>query len=271
MKRSKAIWMIVSMLTIALFVGACSEMTERPTQSAVIDELLEGQNNGPGDEAAAFSQALLEGEYRFSVDENGELIPYDGINIPEGEENLYAAFLKLSEIPGQERQSASVAASALPSNWRYACWREICYALSRTKYLAGQYGQSGRSYLWNGSWWLAGDWDYDGRGYGRGGSCKVFASRIVTRATGGRYSLPSGYYYARGDISWCQPGDIIQRSPAYGLQHTAIVFAILARDGSGRATKIDVIDANFVNYPHEMIARHYLPYGSYKLSQFKVW
>ncbi len=274
MSRKNLFIVLCACAVISLIAVACSDTTKSPTQAT--DPPADILTN-PGDqseirnEAAAFTQALLEGKYRFSVDENGALIPYDGIHIPEGEEELYAAFLKLSEIPGRERQPASIAASKLPNDWRWACWREICYALSRTKYLAGQLGQSRRAYLWNNAWWLAGDWNYDGLGYGRGGQCKYFASRIVTRATGGRYSLPGGYYYATGDISWCQPGDVIQRSPDYGLQHTAIVFAVLARDSNGRATKVDVIDANFVNYPYEMIARHYLPYGSYKLDQFKVW
>jgi len=265
--KKLAVFMIACVLIVAFgLIQGCSEneMVLEPTELSEAEILVA--------EEAAFREALVNGEFRFSVDESGNLIPYDGVNVPPGEEDLYAAFLRLSEIPGCEGTvSSPKIASALPGNWRYACWREICYALSRTKYLQGQYGQSRRDYTWNGGRWLAGDWNYDGLGYGRGGQCKHFASRIVARATGNQYSLPGGYYYANGDIGWCRPGDIIQRSPDYGLQHTAIVFCILARDQNGRVTKVDVIDANFVNYPHEMIARHCLPYGSYRLDQFRVW
>lgn len=259
----KYLLILFSLALMFTLVVGCSELTDKVNNPATTEDPILA-------EAEAFNQALLDGKYRFSVDENGDLIPFDGLNIPVGEEDLYQAFVQLSEIPkGKGQPEQGVTLSKLSNGWRYACWREICYALSRTKYLQGQRGQSRRSYRWNNAWWLAGDWDYDGLGYGRGGQCKHFASRIVTRATGGAYSLPSGYNYAKGNIGWCRPGDIIQRSGSN--KHTAIVFAVLARDGNGRATRIDVIDANFVNYPHEMIARHYLPYGSWSLSYFKVW
>ena len=223
-------------------------------------------------ETSAFQQALREGKYRFSVDASGDLVPCDGDHVPMGEEDLYAAFLALSEVPLGREIAPTKATSALPDNWRYAVWREICFALSRTKYLEGQYGQSTRVYTWQGSTWLAGDWNYDGLGIGIGGECKYFASRIVTRGTGGRYSLPSGYEYATVDIGLARPGDVIQRPPRYGTQHTAIVFEILNRDNYGRATRIDVIDANFVGgRGSKLIARHYFPYGSWPLSQFRVW
>ncbi|MCH7492769.1 hypothetical protein IID19_04280, partial [Patescibacteria group bacterium] len=103
-------------------------------------------------------------------------------------------------------------------------------------------------------------------------TCKVFARRVVQRATGYRYNLPTGYRYAHGSIYWCKPGDIIQRSDLYGIPHTAIVFSVLARDRYGRATKIDVIDANYIGgIGKGMIARHYLPIWGYHLYQFKVW
>lgn len=266
--KKLAIFMIACVLIVAFgMIQGCSES----------DKIVEPTELGEADilaaEEAAFREALESGEFRFSVDENGELVQYDGVNIPSGEEDLYAAFLRMSEIPGQKGSgSLPKIASALPGNWRYACWREICFALSRTKYLQGKYGQSRRDYTWNGGRWLAGDWNYDRLGYGIGGTCKYFARRIVQRATGYRYNLPSGYNYAYGSIAWCRPGDIIQRSDRYGTPHTAVVFTILSRDGSGRATRIDVIDANFVGGAgRRMIARHYLPYGSHHLSQYRVW
>lgn len=271
MKHKHIFMTLLATLAIALFVGACSENSPtEPVINSVESIELDSINAEMQAEQEAFSKALINGVYRFSVDENGDLILYDGVNVPEGEEDLYESFLKLSGNLSV-KQAIGTKATSLPSTWRYACWREACYALSRTKYLQGRPGQSRRSYYWNRGWWLAGDWNYDGLGYGRGGQCKHFARRIVQRATGYRYNLPSGYNYAYGDISWCRPGDVIQRSDRYGIPHTAIVFAILSRDGSGRVTRIDVIDANFVNYPHEMIARHYLPYGSNSLSQYKVW
>jgi len=161
--------------------------------------------------------------------------------------------------------------SALPDNWREAVYREICYALSTIRYYQGRWGESTRTYDWYGTW-FAGDWNYCGLGVGIGGECKSFANTIVKRATGDRYSLPSGYNYASGNIAWCRPGDIIQRSDSYGTPHTAIVFAVLSRDQYGRATLIDVIDANFVGgMGSRLIARHKLPFGSYQLSQFRVW
>lgn len=193
------------------------------------------------------------------------LKPLDGQTIPDEEKNLYAWFLEESA-----KTPSGLICSALPDYWRYACWREICYALSAVRYQQQQYGQSTRSYWWNNGWWFAGDWDYDGLGYGKGGQCKHFASRIVTRATGGRYSLPSGYDYAHGDIGGCRPGDIIQKPTS--TVHTAVVFTVLQRDGEGRATSVDVIDSNFVGgIRMGMIARHYFPYGSWSLNSFRVW
>ncbi len=160
--------------------------------------------------------------------------------------------------------------SALPDEWRSAVWREVAYALSASRYSQGAYGTSTRIWSSNGGRWFAGDWNYSGRGIGKGGQCKTFAAEIVRRATGGRYSLPTGYRYATGDIAWCRPGDIIQKSDQYGVPHTAIVFAILAHDSSGRATKIDVIDSNWIG--DEMIGRHIIPWGDKtQMWQFKVW
>jgi len=213
-----------------------------------------------------FLKDLQDGKYSFAVDEETyKLEPLDGETIPEEEKELYAKFVEEpNKVP------PGLATSHLSNYWRYACWREICYALSAYKYVRGQYGQSRRSYYWNRSWWLAGDWNYDGLGYGKGGECKYFGSRIVTRATGGRYSLPGGSNYAHGDIGWCRPGDIIQRPGSN--KHTAIVFTVLSRDGSGKATRIDVIDSNYIGgRGRQMIARHYFPYGSWRLSYFRVW
>lgn len=169
---------------------------------------------------------------------------------------------ELSETGGT---AGAIALSTPTDQWREAIYREICYALSQQCYNQGQWGASTR--VVNGCY--AGDWDYMGRGVGNGGECKGFAAEIVRRATGGRYTLPSGYNYATGDIAWCRPGDVIQRSDSYGTPHTAVVFAVLARDASGRATLIDVIDSNFV--AGHLIARHKLSSGSYLLSQFRVW
>jgi len=155
--------------------------------------------------------------------------------------------------------------SHLPDHWRQAVYREICYAISRQRYHHGDWGASNR--IING--WFDGDWSYRGLGRGIGGQCKSFAREIVRRATGNRYDLPTGYNYAQGNIAWCKPGDVIQRSNSYGTPHTAIVFKILERDSQGRATKIDVIDSNFIR--SRTIGRHVLPRGSYRLHQFKVW
>jgi len=200
------------------------------------------------------------------------LIPLDGITIPEVENEIYRKFLRESEIPQAQKGQITAKASSVPSDyWRYAIYREICYALSRTRYLQGQWGQSTRTYYYYGLW-LAGDWNYNSQGYGIGGQCKQFASTIVRRATGGRYVLPSGYNYAHGDISWCRPGDVIQRPDCYGTQHTAIVFAVLSRDRNGRATMIDVIDANFIGGSRKgLIARHCFPIWSWPLWQFRIW
>ncbi|MBU0612946.1 hypothetical protein KKB10_02925 [Patescibacteria group bacterium] len=162
--------------------------------------------------------------------------------------------------PGEE--GAQVEKSALSNYWRSAVYREICYALSRVRYNAGDWGASTRIY----HGWFAGDWDYSNRSniIGWGGECKQFAREIVWRATG-QNCLPTSYYYANGDIAWCRPGDVIQRRPPN--QHTAIVFKVLARDSHGRATKIDVIDSNYIRY--HTIGRHVLS-GS-TLSKYKVW
>ncbi|GEM_PF-4819412 len=176
-----------------------------------------------------------------------------------------------SEANNQDTTGLPVIASGYPEQWRDAIYREICYALSSTCYNQGRWGQSTRTVNWYGTW-FAGDWNYCGLGIGIGGECKAFANTIVERATGNRYHLPSGYDYATGDIGWCRPGDIIQRPTRYGVPHTAIVFAVLARDQNGRATLIDVIDANFVGgRGSQLIARHKLPMTSYPLSQFRVW
>jgi len=249
-------WWLGAPLIVLMIVGAaCESFNKSPTSSEATGF----------EQAEKFVEDLQNGEYNFAVDEETfKLKPLDGVIIPEEEKELYAKFLEESnKVP------PGLATSTLSSYWRYACWREICYALSSYKYARRQYGQSRRSYRWNNAWWLAGDWNYDGLGYGRGGQCKYFASRIVTRATGGLYSLPSGYTYANGNIGGARPGDIIQRSGS--KKHTAVVFLVLARDGNGRATRIDVIDSNFINYPHQMIARHYFPYGSWRLSYFKIW
>jgi hypothetical protein len=280
-------WLItilgIGILTIAVFAACADKKAVNVAEDPILDAPQDFNQGLPGqgankpnttglpvitelqDSGQSFVKDLQDGKYTFAVDEKTfELKPLDGETIPPEEQGLYQKFLEESaKVPPE------MVCSALPDYWRYACWREICYALSAYMYNLGQYGQSRRDYTWQGRIWLAGDWDYDGLGYGRGGQCKYFASRIVTRATGERYSLPSGYNYATGDIGWCRPGDIIQK--ATSLTHTAIVFEIRSRDGSGRATSIDVIDANFVNYPNEMIARHYLPYGSYTLDKFKVW
>lgn len=160
-----------------------------------------------------------------------------------------------------------VSYSRLSDYWRGQCYKEICYALSKQRYQAGDWGTSNRISA-DGHWFL-GDWNYMGLGRGKGGQCKGFAREIVKRATGNRYDLPTGYDYAHGNIAWCRPGDVIQRSNSYGTPHTAIVFAVLERDGAGRATKIDVIDSNFIQ--GNTIARHVLPMWGYQLHQFKVW
>lgn len=161
--------------------------------------------------------------------------------------------------------------SAMTDDWLYATYREICYALSISCYKQGYWGFSTRT-LTNGmGTWFAGDWDYLKAGtIGYGGQCKTFASTIVNRATGGRYTLPSGYSYAHGDIGYCRPGDVIQKDVGvHGTQHTAIVVAILATDGNGKATLIDVIDSNYI--ASNTIARHVLPYSNDLLTYYKVW
>ena len=257
---------VLSLLSLFLAWVACDIAKKSPTKSDNEDPAISSQ---PRDRDMV--QDLQTGKYSFAIDkERGGLRPLDGRTIPEEEKELYKLFLEKSEIPSSGKMTGPkpTVSSALPDYWRYACWREVCYALSAYKYQQGAYGQSRRSYFWNNAWWLAGDWDYDGLGYGRGGPCKYFASRIVKRATGG--TLPSGYDYANGDIGWCRPGDIIQKRTS--TVHTAIVFTVLSRDGNGRATSIDVIDANYVGgMGLEMIARHYFPYGSWSLSSFNVW
>ncbi|MCH7493044.1 hypothetical protein IID19_05720, partial [Patescibacteria group bacterium] len=209
---------LITICVMALVVGCSNEQPTSPVVNNDIETInattedVQGDNDLLQQEAEAFGEALESGKYRFSVDENGDLTLYDGVNIPEGEDELYAEFLKLSQIPDSDKRAlTSTASSSLSSYWRYAVWREVCYALSRTKYLQGQRGQSRRTYYYGNKWWLAGDWNYDGKGYGIGGTCKVFARRVVQRATGYRYNLPTGYRYAYGSIYWCKPGDIIQR------------------------------------------------------------
>ncbi len=269
---------IAALLLLAAFMG-CSDAENRissPEEKITVNEHA-GDNSPPEEvdhqEAVAFQNALEKGKYRFSVDEKGNLIPLNGSTIPACEQELFQEFLRLSDYKYSKKTiDDQISLSALSDYWRYACWREICYALSRTKYLQGNFGQSTRHYYWNRAWWIVGDWNYDGLGYGRGGNCKYFANRILKRATGNRYSLPAGYYYAHGDISYCKPGDIIQRPTCYGTPHTAIVFTVLSRNGAGHATKIDVIDANYIaGMGNGMIARHYFPYGSHKLYQYRVW
>jgi hypothetical protein len=263
-----ALSVIAMVATLGLIQG-CSE-NENPVEPLItdVDQVIEPLIT----EDEEFREALRNGEFQFSVDEGGNLIPLDGISIPEVEKEIYKKFLKESVIPRDEKGQITGKASSVSTNyWRYAIYREICYALSRTKYLRGQWGQSTQTYYYYGLW-LAGDWNYNGQGVGIGGQCKQFASTIVRRATGGRYVLPSGYDYAHGDISWCRPGDVIQRSNRYGTQHTAIVFTVLARDRYGRATRIDVIDANFIGGSKKgLIARHYFPIWNWPLWQFRIW
>ncbi len=252
--------LIVLALTVGLgLIAGCESML--PVEPMITEADEAGTNEG-----VKFIEPL-EIEVEFPVDEEtGELIPLDGVNIPESEQELYKLFLEQSEIP-----EGAQTRSALSNYWRYAVYREICYALSRTRYHQGRWGQSTRIYEWHGRW-FAGDWNYRGLGKGIGGNCKSFGSTIVKRATGNRYDLPSGYNYAHGNIAWCRPGDVIQRSNSYGTQHTAIVFCVIARDGYGRATLIDVIDSNFIGgMGRKLIARHKFPFGSYHLYQFKVW
>lgn len=191
-------------------------------------------------------------------DQSGPLAPLAGID---------------STLVGpQGKRHVPSISSALPDYWRGRAWHEVCYALSASRHAAGNYGTSTKTISSNGGRWYLGDWFYSpGRPSGNGGPCKQFAAEIVSRATGRAYTLPVGYNYAAGDIGLCRPGDVIQKSDNGGTAtpHTAIVFAILARDGSGRATMIDVIDSNWVGT--NLIGRHPIPWGNTRLSDFRVW
>lgn len=246
--------MLIAALATLITLGAigCSDKSVQPAQ----DPLVTG---------------ISEGQYDFDINsETGELVPLNGETIPEVESALYEHFIEESRLPIDIRNSQSQTSSATSNYWRYAIYRETCYALSRTRYFQNRWGQSTRTKSWGGGVWFIGDWNYSGDGVGLGENCKEFARDIVRRGTGNRYRLPSGYSYATGDIAWCRPGDIIQR-PAPN-QHTAIVFKILSRDGNGRATRIDVIDCNYVGgLGARIIARHVFPWGSWQLGYFKVW
>jgi len=264
-------------LTLAIAFVGCSDLGTETSNPADPNEpsLATGVEVEPSSEEDKFVEDLENGEYEFAIDEQtGELEPLDGVTIPSTEAKLYDKFLEESEIPvGKQEALTRTACSALSNYWRYAVYREICYALSRTKYHQGQWGQSTRTYSYYGLW-LAGDWNYRGLGRGIGGWCKDFARTIVRRATGNRYNLPSGYNYAHGNIGWCRPGDVIQRPTQYGTPHTAIVFRVIQRDSRGRAIKIDVIDSNFIGGNRGrrgIIARHYFPIWSWSLWQFRVW
>lgn len=260
-------------LRVAAIVGLLMLLLSGCTRTGVqsdSDNSLSPESMGH-DSSIDLPDSLEESEYEFAIDEQSEtLLPLDGESIPEEEAALYERFLNESTLSnGKYSPRSSLACSALPDYWRYAVYREACYALSRTKYLAGQWGQSTRTMAWGGGVWLIGDWNYC-CGTGRGGECKEFARTLVKRATGNRYDLPTGYDYARGDISWCRPGDVIQRPAPY--EHTAIVYKVLARDSYGRATRIDVIDANYVGgMGNHIIARHVFPWGSWAASYFRVW
>lgn len=155
---------------------------------------------------------------------------------------------------------------SLPQQWQYAVYREICFALSRDRYNANDWGASNRI-IHNGGSWFAGDWSYRGWGRGIGGQCKDFASVVIDRATGGALDLPPGYNYATKHINTVRIGDVIQRtSPS---KHTAIVLDILERWPNGNPKKLDVIDSNFIQ--SNTIARHVLPMWGYELNQFRVW
>ncbi len=181
-----------------------------------------------------------------------------------------ATWGKIKAMYGQPVEKGGPQGSTMTDDWLYATYREICYALSKDKYNMGQayWGTSARTIKNDGTWY-AGDWNYMGLGIGNGGQCKTFASTIVNRATGGRYTLPSGYDYAKGSIDNARPGDVIQRSTTWGTQHTAIVYQVLARDQYGHVTLMDVIDSNFI--ASNTIARHKLPMWGYELYQFNVW
>ncbi|MFA5107177.1 MAG: hypothetical protein WC497_02505 [Patescibacteria group bacterium] len=159
--------------------------------------------------------------------------------------------------------------SQLPEQWEYAVYREICYALSRDHYNNNDWGASDEI-ICNDGCWFAGDWNYRGLGVGIGGQCKSFGSTIVSRATGGIVTLPSGYAYATRSINVVRPGQVIQRSNAGGrIPHTAIVFQVMERDGVGHPTRLDVIDSNFIE--SNRITRHVLPMWGHILSQYNVW
>lgn len=184
---------------------------------------------------------------------------------------------------------ASLARSAT-QDARAAMVREMRYALSQAR----NNGQSNKSC----AGWTAGDWNYVddpdpasrqardavyGRygayyagspGYGpardrcvgvslgKGGQCKFFVDLMLRRGGGvvngrARYELPS---YAAMQLeaitSDLQPGDVIVKPSG---PHVAMVYAILARDGSGRPTMVDVVDSNWISY--EAIGKHKIESG----------
>ncbi|MBU0707576.1 hypothetical protein KKG41_04355 [Patescibacteria group bacterium] len=168
---------------------------------------------------------------------------------------------------GEEGIDSNPVTMSATTNWSYAIHREICYALSRDRYNANDWGTSTRI-IHNGGSWYAGDWNYMGLGIGKGGQCKVFASKIVDNATGGVLKIPTGYSYATGSINSVHSSDVIQRLSQYG-RHTAIVLSVLERHPDGRPKKLDVIDSNFIQ--SGTITRHVLPMWGHELSQYRVW
>ena len=174
--RSLTISILAALALGLVLVSGCSDVL--PTEP-------EFSGREVGEFTSLHEELGLDAPVELQHDEETQmLIPLDGTTIPTGEAELDQWFLRESAVPGGEETRL-----ALSSYWRYACFREICYALSSTRYHQGRWGESTRVYSWHGRW-FAGDWNYMGLGRGIGDTCKKFAREIVRRATGGRCQSP---------------------------------------------------------------------------------
>lgn len=137
--------------------------------------------------------------------------------------------------------------------WYESDWRAPSYPSSDQNALNQIANRLPRSY------W--GDYSSDYHG----GQCFFFAHDITFRASRGYVQLPAStaqlYNEGTSDRTKWREGDVLQFTA--NSSHTAVLWRVNARDASGRATSVDVIDSNWDNGSgRERIHRHTLTVNS---------